>query len=111
MENKEGKTDNTITISLEDFKLIKAFFPEFERAKGIETNDFVIDWDGLMPVVEKINKIASDLNIRGNHFLSVNGEDTAYTHDKIHEYVCYVMLEQAYGKVVEFIKWYNSNGK
>jgi hypothetical protein len=70
--------------------------------------EYHLQWDLLMPVVEKINEVAGKIDIRGKYFLSRYGEDVAYTHDKIHEYVCYVMLPQAHEKVVEFIKWYNS---
>lgn len=109
MENKEGKTDNTITISLEDFKLIKAFYPEFERAKGIEkqTNDFLIDWNGLMPVVEKIEGMGYDFDInRWSVYVSEKNKPNDIKYSKGQG----SKIKSTYSAVIEFVKWY-SNGK
>jgi hypothetical protein len=91
-----------IQITLEDYKLIKSFYLEFTR-KQISSNDFIIGWSELMPVVEKI------VQLKGSHFL--------YDHTVLEIFMWgksivrignASMIENYYNGVVEFIKWYNA---
>lgn len=93
-----SKKNNEITISLDDFKLIKSFMPEFVRAQR-NNNDFVITWSELMPVVHKILKTIEP----------PRGQGWPY---------CYIQLEAArvgnsieyvYQRTIEVIRWYNEN--
>lgn len=86
-------------ISAEDFKLIKSFYPDFKRAKGIESNEYAIDWNGLMPVVEKIKPLAYTIDIDSTAWRRVSGHSI------------FAKIEDVYNSVVEFIKWYNLQPK
>jgi hypothetical protein len=108
---EEIKTGNEVKISAEDFKLIKSFLPSFSRAAGIKTNDYVIDWNSLMPVVEKINQ-------SGFGALHINRTEIflhRYTEKKREELLDIMhkgsMIEAVYKAVLEFINWYTSNKK
>lgn len=114
------KNDNELIISINDFKLIKSFYPEFARKAGVQTNKFIIGWSELMPVVEKIGKTELpngrykfvDFNICTNDgtgwlfwLKNVPGDQNqpqAYKQNGS-------LIEKTYYAVVEFIKWYNEN--
>lgn len=103
----------TLTISKEDFKLIKVFHPTFSRAKGIQTNEFVIDWNSIMPVVEQIEDLGIVSNISGvwgkfaSHickFTKIEDQAAVYAR-KTDD----CKLTTVYATVVEFIKRYNAH--
>jgi len=113
-----------IEITAEDFKLIKKFYPEFQRAKGVKSNKYIIDWNGLMPVVDKISDKASVV-IRPRplkersictiemYFIEKRklAKETNISYEDIPPLAeCNserTTFENTYKAVVEFIKWYN----
>jgi hypothetical protein len=117
------KSDNELQITIDDFKLIKSFYPEFTR-KQVESNTFVIGWSELMPVVEKIENIrhigidAVYLQIEGRkcqiwtyfdvkEFLRLTGDDKNEGNKFKVQHSAKTKLDATYHSVVEFIKWYN----
>lgn len=95
MEEIKELTDNEIQITLEDFKLIKSFYSEFDRKQGINTNKFVIGWSEIMPVVEKIHKMWGQEIIY----------PCTYWH-RINKLEIWMPISVVYEKVVDFISWY-----
>lgn len=107
----ETETSNKVTISAEDFKLIKSFLPSFSRAAGIKTNDYVIDWNSIMPVVEKIESLDDEKSVSINGTLClIKGDHTAVGGWDLITASCDgpTKIQAVYKAVVEFIKWYNN---
>lgn len=128
----ENKTD--IEITVEDFKLIKSFYPELTRIHNVISNNFIIGWSELMPVVEKIytsktyevpstgRLVGLDITISPN-FCSIYLPDTTEGYDWVDDCWCANPLfsvrfagcestiEAVYKSVIQFIKWYNNHGK
>jgi len=103
-----------IQITLEEFRLIKSFYPEFTRKQGITSNDFIIGWSELMPVVEKIESIQYKkylYEIKGYTFI-ITGRCARITDIEgeaiIKQQVCNSKIEAVYKAVVEFILYHNS---
>lgn len=69
---------------------------------AIEDLEFHSDWNWLMPVIRKI--IGYCINESEKAFLS-----NEYT--SILETIPLAIIEDSFKVVVEFIKWYNTNGK
>lgn len=111
----------TIEISIEEFKLIKAFYPDFSRAQGYsQTNKFFIDWNELMPVVEKIESLKFEVDICKDSCLIMNdltGVSEPITninlpYNKRFEYQASgtkdSKIECTYWAIIAFIKWYSA---
>lgn len=104
-----------ICITKEDFNLIKSFYPEFRRAQGAQTNDFVIGWSELMPLVEKIATIRN-VEIKLTPQYSEAGgclKISIDIPDGVDKTTIFTMnnslsIRAIFLSVVEFIKWYNS---
>lgn len=105
------KTENDLKISAEDFKLIKQFYPEFSRKQGIKSNDFIIGWSELMPVVEKITELGFNTTWNYNcetqtRYFSIYDLPYRNTAKGMQFYAegdnC------MYNAVVKFIRWYTS---
>jgi hypothetical protein len=66
------------------------------------------DWNMLMPVVDKINKLGYTVTI---NFQSIRGNcDTSIFSDKMTDQIFNeekASIEATYKSAVEFIKWYN----
>lgn len=105
-------------ISQDDFKLIKTFYPEFKCSEGIRSNGYFIDWNEIMPVVEKIESTPVQDP-------SMDEGSTTNMNFQIHKTIAKIYypfenykpkfycagsskIEATYKAVVEFIKWYNS---
>lgn len=94
----------TVEITLEDFRFIKAFYPEFRRKLGIESNSFIIGWSELMPVVEKIEDM-------GYYFTIYRWSCTvseAWKDETRHGISTDSKIKAVYTSVLTFIKWYNN---
>jgi hypothetical protein len=65
-----------------------------EKDNTFDTLKFDVDWNWLMPVVEKILDISLDLDSMEMYY---NITDAI------------PKIESTYNEVVEFIKWYNKN--
>jgi hypothetical protein len=101
------KTDRLI-VPLSEFNLILDFMPEFNRPTGGGT-ETTIDWNTLMPVVEKIE----DEN-PGTYFRIYRKKCIVRTMKSLivfQKEVSATRIEAVYKAVVEFIKWYNENKK
>lgn len=99
---EEIRSGNEVTISAEEFKLVKSFFPSFTRATGIKTNDYVIDWNSLMPLVEKIEStIGTRITIKG-----VECEISIVDYYDLQ--IERLKIQSVYKAVLEFIEWYNN---
>lgn len=96
-----GRFRMEIQITIEEFKLIKAFLPEFSR-KQIESNDFIIGWSELMPVVEKI----ADLYEESDHDRHWNKSV-----DKLRSSILFADIVVVHQAVVYFIRWYNTHNQ
>jgi hypothetical protein len=116
MENKEEKTQDEIIAQQ------SAMIAEFNNESCIindvpyflhrlNKNDDPLEawfghyhesWDWLMPVVEKIDNIYSTTSLTHKQEVRFERILNLKITDKI---------ETVYKAVVEFIKWYNSNGK
>lgn len=97
-----------IRITLEEFKLVKSFYPEFTRKQGIQSNDFIIGWSELMPVVEKIERMYTEEVDQFNKPL----KEQALADVEYSKVLCLNItagIEITYKSVVEFIKWYKNN--
>lgn len=113
---------NELIITLDDFKLIKSFCPEFNRKGGIETNDFIIGWAELMPVVEKIESIYDDhhgyfgvhissneCTIQGTYLrLFLDNSDYGRVYMSDPNAILSTKIKTTYYNVVQFIKWYSN---
>ena len=78
----------------------------FKSTKDNKGKTFDTSWDWLMPVVERIEEVASGVTIyrKGCHINEVgsfSGSINGFNHSS--------KIEQTYKAVVEFIKWYNEN--
>lgn len=103
----------TIKISREDFKLIKSFLPSFCRAKSILSNDFIIDWNELMPVVEKIESLIPVVTTKSHTQGDYNDFYIVIPDQLHHEPNSFggslpTKIQSVYKAVIEFIKFYNS---
>jgi hypothetical protein len=95
-----------IQITIDEFKLIKSFYPEFTRKKE-DSNDFVIGWSELMPVVEKIESLGPiRFMIEKNRVMVVWAEPEYFWNSGT---TSQTKLQTTYDAVTEFIKWYNEN--
>lgn len=65
---------------------------------------FSTSWDWLMPVVEKIRNLAMKLESKSHHA----DVEISEMLDAIGVELCQTDIKSAHEKVVEFIKWYNS---
>jgi hypothetical protein len=96
-----------LKITLEEFKLIKSFYPAFTRKNRSKTNDFIIDWNSLMPVVDVVESLGYYLQMSKNttndrvyvSFMTKQCENVAYAHPGE------TRIESLYKAVVCFIKW------
>lgn len=98
-------THNEIQINIEDFKLIKSFYPEFRRNHA-NSNAFIIGWSELMPVVEKIDTLGYYVTIMRTRTIISKSVLAMEAITSIHP--GYSMIEVLYCAVVEFIKWHNA---
>lgn len=101
--------------SFEEYKLIHNFYYSNEPLKSWlnETNfinHFEMDWNNLMPVIEKIEKLFDDgidITLFSDGVLIENWrkekEIIRMTNGEQH----YTRKEFAYKSVIRFIKWYN----
>jgi hypothetical protein len=96
-----------LTISLEDFKLVKKFYPEFSKKEGIKTNECVIGWSEIMPVVEKINNVITDKQKEFPAYLDLDDPKgwRAWSYRAIPHIQPIGII---YQKAIDFIKWYNT---
>ena len=105
------KTENELKISVDDFKLIKQFYPEFSRKEGIKSNDFIIGWSELMPVVEKIEELYKKDFDPTEWVDSVLKGEPKKGEIKYMDVIALPLaskIDEAYKNVVDFIRWYNS---
>ena len=120
MSTKEIRSGNEVTISAEDFKLIKSFFPSFKRATGIKTNDYVIDWNSIMSVVEFLAEpvVKGDQLIRSGVDITIfykacelefsPDEDFEDMEDFTTHTQGETKIESVCKAVLAFIEWYNN---
>ncbi len=102
---------STVTISAKKFKFIKEFYPEFTRCLNISSNDFIIDWGSIMPVIEKINTIAVD--DYGQMGVQINPDSCVIGNLPDEELIVEYceergsLIKTTYIAVLRFIDWYN----
>jgi hypothetical protein len=112
----ESKTDNELQITLDDFKLIKSFYPEFTR-KQVASNDFIIGWSELMPVwckaqgffVKEYGLMTSTFEMNGMGIQIKAKDKSALKYAS-----CWFgepTISDVYKAVVAFLHWYNENQK
>ena len=92
------KTDNELKITIDDFKLIKSFYTDFTRRPDIQSNEFIIGWSELMPVVHKLYDVIDD-------------ESKSFNGLVIFELGIAAPIEMVYSEAVNAIKWYNQQPK
>lgn len=105
------KTEQT---TIEDNKLIAEFFGEYsiiENNKPLYTFEldefkFNASWEWLMPVVEKIENLNINCRVR---IESSSCKITNYQYYNIE--VANNKIDATYKAVIEFINWYNKQGK
>lgn len=97
------KTDNELIAAFMGLPLTKEelLFEPGRRTRTVPFTNWKYDtsWDWLMPVVEKINNLPFESS-RGTEILHA-----------IRKYINLVQIADAHMYVVEFIKWFNENGK
>jgi hypothetical protein len=110
IEHKTEKSDNELKVPVGEFRLIKSFHPEFSRKQAIESNDYMIGWSELMPVVQRIERLysknfppdfvqqllAGKKEIIDHHYMDVVAIPLA------------TPISEVYENVVTFVKWYNT---
>lgn len=115
MDNSVVMEGNEVKISLDEFKLIKSFYPGFTR-KQIASNDIVIGWSELMPVVEKIDAMPEtsfEMYPAYSGIGSRVGVGVQITTPR-KDFKILVLpngrtrIEVVYKAVLEFINWYNT---
>lgn len=117
----KGNMKTETIISVSDFKLIKTFYPSFTRLRTSAANDYVIDWNGIMPVVDVVGKtiilregkygntidfqITNNDNIGWIYWLkNVPGDQNqpqSYPIEKD-------MIDRVTKSIIDFIKWFNT---
>lgn len=102
-----------IEITKEEFHLIKKFYPPFKRADLLNTNKFIIDWNNLMPVVEKINRTKYDEKYCFSVYIynsscHINNPSDIHVETIVRDRG---LIGCVWDAVVELIKWYNENNK
>ena len=111
-------SNNELKITSHEFKLIKGFYSEFIRKPGIKSNDYIIGWSELMPVVEEIESIEEPVSLnpeRGTYWpywiKRCKKAVEVYNDDQILFGVGGNDIKSMHKAVVEFIKWYNQQTK
>lgn len=94
------KTRNEVKITLDEFKLIKSFYPDFTRSGGIFSNDFIIGWSELMPVVAKFRDLVYEGTKQNKHRVLMN---------QIWGKLYWTNIEDVCKITVEGIKWQNAH--
>ena len=101
-----------LQITLEDFKLIKAFYPDFQRKQGIQTNNIIIGWSELMPVVERIESIPIPNDTTTYNFQIHKIFTKIWEPFENHNPLIYnsgnTKIESVHKSVIDFIKGHNS---
>lgn len=86
------------------FNVILGFMPEYNKPTG-DANTTTIDWNTLMPVVEKIeSECGASVEIRQGY--------CGIIHHRTREWQTSHMgskIESTYKAVVQFIQWYTQN--
>jgi len=73
-----------------------------------EDIEYHTSWDWLMPVVEKIQSLACNVNIINNYCQIIKFEsgDTPPSYQRT-QTMAHTKIENVYNAVVQFITWYN----
>lgn len=101
-----------LKITLEEFKLIKSFYPAFTRKNRSKTNDFIIDWNSLMPVVDHIERLGYGIHKTPFDFFVVeylSGEEDIIISFEIDSEL--KLIEGWYCVVSKFIYWRDNVSK
>lgn len=113
---KQTHLPGTMVVPISEFRILKDFMPEWNEPTG-DSDTMTIDWNTLMPVVEKIEteldipynfKIQHNEYSRGMHFVTINDAGNALFLDMP---PCESKIKAVYQAVLEFIKWYNTQVK
>ncbi len=102
INNTTMKAD-TLKISMKEFKILLDFMPEWNKPTG-DSKVMTLDWNCLMPVVEKIEELDCVYKVEYsfNQFAIYSVETFE---DLGHG------IELVFKVVVEFIKWHNLQPK
>ena len=105
----DGALNVTIPIMGELQKAIKykdSYYPKWNIP------NFHLDWNLLMPVVEKINNLGGYEVHISPHTITIKGEKAPIAKTDIYDLFTivglnYSLIEATWNTVVQFIKWYN----
>lgn len=92
--------DGELLIPIDHHKMIVAFMPDSNQPNYEDYHEetTIVDWNTLMPVVERIHDITSDHDI---NFAGLN----------IFECSIGTSLETVYQYIMQYIEWYNDKNK
>lgn len=106
----EQKTINSQNVKIAEFMDEKGEFERKQhRAGTIESLHYHDEWDWIMPVIDKIDKMGATVTI-GRMYCEIKFQDPLKHHLKFdNKMVCGIKIRAIHATVVNFIIWYNSN--
>lgn len=105
---KNMKTENDeLIIKMTDFEILLDFMPEWNLPTG-DSKRMTLDWNTLMPVVEKIAGLMPSIKIPEDLEALKNGTHGSEPYVEVISLSISSPIEDIYKAVLEFIKWYNS---